>query len=173
MSTANGPSTGKSRKATASKTSPSDNPGAHQKAAETFESAKQNVVRMTAVGHACWLMSRSPLHKHMMITDIEWLVLPPIMLNQFRLWQHNGMPIGFASWAYLGEEASERIVEKGIRRLMPTDWKSGEDLWLIDFIAPMGGQDEMIKELRENIFKGKPFKSLQPTAEGKVGVKEW
>lgn len=40
--------------------------------------------------------------RHMMITYIEWLVLPRIMLNEFRLWQHNGMPNGFASWAYLG-----------------------------------------------------------------------
>lgn len=55
----------------------------------------------------------------------------------------------------------------------PADWKSGKDLWLIDFIAPMGGQDEMIKELRDKIFQGKPFKSLQPAADGKVGVKEW
>jgi len=37
----------------------------------------------------------------------------------------------------------------------------------------MGGQDEMIKKLREKIFPGKPFKSLQPTADGTVGVKEW
>jgi len=36
----------------------------------------------------------------------------------------------------------------------------------------MGGQDEMIKELREKIFAGKPFKSLQPTTDGKVGVKD-
>ncbi|MBA5777673.1 toxin-activating lysine-acyltransferase [Stappia sp. F7233] len=49
------------------------------------------------------------------------------------------VPIGFASWAYLGEEPAERIVKKGIRRLMPTDWKSGDEFWLIDFIAPLGG----------------------------------
>ena len=139
----------------------------------SLEEARQSVVRMTAVGHACWLMSRSPLHKHLMLTDLEWLVLPPILLSQFRLWQKGGMPLGFASWAYLGEEASERLVEKGIRRLMPTDWKSGGDLWLIDFVAPLGGQEVMIQELKEKIFAGKSFKSLQPDADGGIGVKEW
>jgi len=49
----------------------------------------------------------------------------------------------------------------------------GVGLWLIDFIALMGGQHEMIKELREKIFAGKPFKSLQSTTDGNVGVKEW
>lgn len=59
--------------------------------------------RLTAIGHAIWLMSRSPVHKHLMITDTEWLVTPPILLNQFRLWQNNGTPLGFVSWAFLGE----------------------------------------------------------------------
>jgi RTX toxin acyltransferase family len=80
---------------------------------------------------------RSPLHKHLMVTDIEWLLMPPIMLNQFHMWQDNGRPHGFASWAYFGEEQEERIAKKGIRRLMPTDWKTGEALWLIDFVAPL------------------------------------
>ena len=58
-----------------------------------------------------------------MMTDIEWLLLPPIMLNQFHLWQDTsaqgeGRPHGFASWAYFGEEQEERIANKGIRRLM-------------------------------------------------------
>lgn len=56
---------------------------------------------------------------------------------------------------------------------MPTDWKSGETLWLIDFIAPMGGQEEMLKELREKIHVGKKIKMLQPSPDGKVGVVEW
>ena len=60
--------------------------------------------RLTAIGHAIWLMSRSPVHKHLMIANTEWLVTPPILLNQFRLWQNKGTPMGFASWAFFGEE---------------------------------------------------------------------
>jgi cytolysin-activating lysine-acyltransferase len=126
-----------------------------------------------AIGHAVWLMSRSPMHKHLMITDIEWLVTPPIMLSQFRLWQKDGNPIGYASWALLGEEAEERIVTRGIRRLMPTDWKSGENLWLIDFLSPFGGQEEMLKELREKVHPGKKMKMIQAAPGGGTGVVEW
>jgi cytolysin-activating lysine-acyltransferase len=128
--------------------------------------------RITAIGHAVWLMSRSPMHRHLMITDIDWLVTPPILLGQFRLWQKEGNPIGFVSWAFLNEEAEERIVTKGIRRLMPTDWKSGSALWLIDFLSPFGGQNEMLKELREKIHLGKKMKMIQP-APGGEGVVEW
>jgi cytolysin-activating lysine-acyltransferase len=129
--------------------------------------------RVTAIGHAIWLMSRSPLHKHLMVTDIEWLLMPPIMLNQFHLWQDNGRPHGFASWAYFGEEQEERIAKKGIRRLMPTDWKTGEALWLIDFVAPFGQQEAMVEELRLKILPGKRMKMLQARPEGGTGVVEW
>ena len=44
---------------------------------------------------------------------------------------------------------------------------------MIDFIAPMGGQEEMLKELREKIHVGKKIKMLQPSPDGKVGVVEW
>lgn len=129
--------------------------------------------RVTAIGHAVWLMSRSPLHKHLMLTDIEWLLMPPIMLNQFHMWNDQGRPHGFASWAYFGEEQEERIADKGIRRLMPTDWKTGESLWLIDFVAPFGGQEKMVEELRLKILPGKRMKMLQARAEGGTGVVEW
>lgn len=132
-----------------------------------------NSSRLTAIGHAVWLMSRSPMHKHLMLTDIEWLVTPPILLGQFRLWERAGNPFGFASWAFLGEEAEERIVEKGIRRLMPTDWKSGEQLWLIDFLSPFGGQEPMLKELREKIHPDTKMKMLQAAPGGGTGVVEW
>jgi cytolysin-activating lysine-acyltransferase len=146
--------------------SASDKPKADSKL-----SSEQN--RLTAIGHATFLMARSQLHRHLMITDMEWLLLPPIMLGQFRMWQDNGKPVGFASWAYLGEEAEERITKKGIRRLMPTDWKTGEALWLIDFIAPFGNGEKMIQELREVIHVGKRMKMLQAKSEGGTGVVEW
>lgn len=129
--------------------------------------------RIHAIGHAVWLMSRSPLHKHLMITDIEWLVTPPIMLGQFHLWERAGNPYGFASWAFLGGEAEERIVTNGIRRLMPTDWKSGDQLWLIDFVCPFGGQDALIEELKTRILSNQRLKMLQAAPGGRRSVVEW
>jgi cytolysin-activating lysine-acyltransferase len=95
------------------------------------------------------------------------------MLGQFRLWQSNGKPIGFASWAFMNDEAEDRITKKGIRRLMPTDWKSGEALWLIDFVAPFGGQEAMLKELREKSLPNQKMKMLQSAPGGGTGVVEW
>jgi cytolysin-activating lysine-acyltransferase len=150
-----------------------ETPNGGAKLAQPGTSGSSEANRLTAIGHAMFLMARSPIHRHLMITDLEWLVLPPIMLGQFRLWQDNGKPLGFTSWAYLGEEAEDRIVNKGIRRLMPTDWKSGDALWLIDFVAPFGKQEDMAKELRESTHAGKTIKMLQAVSSGRVGIVEW
>lgn len=127
--------------------------------------------KITAFGHAIWLMTHSPIHKHLFMTDADWLVLPAISLEQYKLWTREGRPYGFASWAFLGPDAEARI-KQGIRRIMPIDWKSGDALWLIDFIAPFGGQQEMLAELRQHLG-GRPLKSLQPGPDGKLAVMEW
>jgi cytolysin-activating lysine-acyltransferase len=117
-------------------------------------------------------MMQSPAHKHLFMADLEWLVLPPVLLRKFRIFRCRGVPIGFASWAYLSEEAEARF-KAGARRLKPEDWKSGDRLWLIDVIAPFGGGDAILKELRERAFKGQTVKALQPAPGGDAAVVEW
>lgn len=78
--------------------------------------AEGGLDRITVVGHATWLMMQAPTHKHLFLADLEWLVLPPVILGQFRLWRRGDVPVGFASWAYLSEEAEARV-RSGVRRL--------------------------------------------------------
>jgi hemolysin-activating ACP:hemolysin acyltransferase len=84
----------------------------------------------------------------------------------------------FPGGAYLTEEAGERFAN-GARigrmgRNAPGTRKSGEQLWLIGFVAAFGGADGMIQELREKLFEGRKIKTLQPAPEGSwVGVMEW
>ena len=124
-------------------------------------------------GNIVWLMMQSAAHKHLFLTDMEWLVMPALQLNQFRIWQQNGMPIVYASWAYL-DEAAEGRMKENIKRLAPVDWKSGDTLWLVDMIAPFGGLDEAIKELKGTVFEGRTVKHLQPSPSGEgIAVVEW
>jgi len=92
-------------------------------------------------------------------------VLPPLMLKQFRIFRKDNAPVAFASWAYLNEDAAARLAG-GSHRVSPKDWKSGDGLWLIDLVAPFGGGDAIIKELREKVFKGQTVKTLQPAPSG-------
>jgi cytolysin-activating lysine-acyltransferase len=130
------------------------------------------------LGEVVWLLGRSDAHKHLFLTDLDWLVLPPVQLRQFRIWQNDNKPVAFASWAYLTEEAGERFANGArIGRMgqnAPGTRKSGEQLWLIGFVAAVGRADGMIQELREKLFEGRKIKTLQPAPEGSwVGVMEW
>lgn len=129
--------------------------------------------RAEALGQVAWLMQRSPSHRHLFLADLEWLVIPPVMLRQFRIFSKDNTPVAYASWANVNEETAERL-SKGIRRLRPGDWNGGSELWLIDLVAPFGGGNTVLKELREKTFAGRKVKSLSPAADGKgLKVVEW
>ena len=136
------------------------------------EAAQRPLDKVSAVGHATWLMSQSSVHKHLFITDIEWLLLPPIAAGQFRLWRKDNMPLAFASWAFLNEETERRMVE-GKGRIGPGAWTSGDRLWLMDLIAPFGGREDALKELKSVVFPGRTIKSLQPDQSGAMRTVEW
>lgn len=122
------------------------------------------------LGEAVWLMSRSDAHKHLFMNEIDWLVLPPVQLRQFRIWRRDKQPIGYASWAYLSDEAAARFADGAsgtkLRRIAPGEWKSGDQLWLVGVVSPFGAAEGMIKELREKVFAGQKTKTLQQAPDG-------
>lgn len=121
--------------------------------------------RDTVLGHAVWLMMNMPQYKHVFLIDLEWMVLPPIVLGQYRLFRVENRVVGFAAWAYLSEAVEARLQEPN-PRLAPTEWKSGDRLWLIDLHAPFGHQEVALKELRETALKGHRFKMHRWTPQG-------
>lgn len=125
------------------------------------------------LGDVVWLMTQSHSHKHLFIADLEWLVLPPVMLRQFRLVRQGGRPFAFISWATVSEEVEARL-SKGKMRMSPAEWRCGEIAWIIDLIAPFGGGEQALKEVRERVLPGRKVKTLKVAPEGNgVGVVEW
>jgi len=119
----------------------------------------------SVLGEVNWLMMQSKAHRHLFVTDAEWLVMPPVQLKQFRIVRSEGRPVAYVSWALLSEEVEQRLVS-GVQRLAPTDWKSGNAPWLIDVVAPFGGQGEIVEQIRKTVFKEAPIKTLRPKADG-------
>jgi cytolysin-activating lysine-acyltransferase len=117
------------------------------------------------LGDVVWLMSHSPAHKNLFISDMDWLVMLPVMHKQFRLFKDGDKPFAFATWALLDEEAEKRVMA-GQARLRPTDWRSGSKLWLIDIVAPFGGQDGVLRHLKQTMFKDQPLMALRPGENG-------
>lgn len=118
------------------------------------------------LGEITWLLSQSPLHKILFISDLEWMVMPAILLEQFRIYHGpTGEPAGLVLWGSVSEETEQRLINHQIK-LAPHEWQGGNNLWLIEMVAPFGGQDEMLAEAAATIFQGKSFKYQRTGANG-------
>jgi cytolysin-activating lysine-acyltransferase len=119
------------------------------------------------LGEITWLLTQSPIHKQLFIGDLEWFAMPPILMEQFRIFygpQAPGgppdaqpVPAAVALWAFVSEETDARLTA-GAHKLRADEWKGGAQPWLIELIAPFGGQDEIMLDLAQNVFKDRPFK---------------
>jgi cytolysin-activating lysine-acyltransferase len=112
------------------------------------------------LGEITWLMTQSPRHKAVPLGDLEWLLMPAILLRQFRIFYSGEQPVGVALWA-LADDLAARRIDAGEKRLGAVEWKSGSNLRIIDIVAPLGGEAEMREQL-----KGKVVKSWQTVRNG-------
>jgi cytolysin-activating lysine-acyltransferase len=97
------------------------------------------------LGEITWLMTQSPRHKSIPLGDLEWLVMPAILLKQFRIFYKGEQPVGVALWALVDEIVAKRI-DAGDTRLTAVEWKSGSHMRIVDVVAPFGGEAEMRKQ---------------------------
>ena len=163
---------------------------------ETLQSSstpdKQQTKTMKTVsstmGEIVWLMSQSSIHRYLSLADLEWLLMPPILLRQYKLYRDEGQkPIAAALWAYLSEESEKKFLSVG--RLSPQDWgnnasvnpekgimpNAGGTLWLVELITPFHNEtnnhrEQIVNDLVNSTLTGQELKILQLNPE--TGVKE-
>jgi cytolysin-activating lysine-acyltransferase len=99
------------------------------------------------LGEITWLMTQSPRHKAIPLGDLEWLLMPAILLRQFRIFYKGEQPVGVALWALVDDLVAKRI-DTGDKRLAAVEWKSGTNMRIIDIVAPFGGEAEMREQLK-------------------------
>lgn len=135
--------------------------GAHEGAAPDGAQPK---VRFSpgaqVIGEIVGLLSQSLAHRH--LADLEWLIGPPVALRQFRIFHDDTKPLAVALWASVSDEVEKELVA-GRPRLRPNEWKSGENLWLIDLVAPTipnGSEaaEGLVQDIASKVFQGRRFK---------------
>jgi cytolysin-activating lysine-acyltransferase len=52
-------------------------------------------------------------------------------------------------------------------RLRPQDWRSGPQLWVVEVIAPFGGAELMVQDLKQKVFPTREMRFLAVSAAGK------
>ena len=87
-------------------------------------------------GKIAWLWSNSNLHKTWTIGLQSRLIIPPLMLGQYIIVNdNNNNPMAYCSWAMFDLEAEIKYILHP-NSIRPNDWRSGQRMWMIDFISP-------------------------------------
>jgi cytolysin-activating lysine-acyltransferase len=80
-------------------------------------------------------------------------------------------PVGVALWATVSAEADKRLSEVSApTRLRPDEWQSGDIPWLMELVCDARTQQPLLKELSENIFKGRSLKMRVRGVDGKTQI---
>jgi len=141
-------------------------------AALAKQQARKVLGKIPMLGAVAWLMMQQGTHRHTFLGELEWRVMPALVLNQAKLYLKDEAPMAFVSWAKLSEEVAQRY-QAAPHQLTMTDWASGDQIWLIDVFTPYGGAQEILKNLREKVFVGKVVRQLLPVGLEKAKVMTW
>jgi len=117
-------------------------------------------------GQVVSVLMRSSQHKHLALTDLEWLVVPPLTAGQFAVAnmqsQEGGpsVPAAVVLWASVSPEVDQRLSANlsAPIRLRPDEWKSGDILWLIEAVGDGRLLSNFLKQLQEKAFKNREVK---------------
>jgi hemolysin-activating ACP:hemolysin acyltransferase len=117
------------------------------------------------------LFMRSPAHRHYTLADLEWCLIPALVLNQFmaaeaRLPNGQAMPTAIVLWARVSAEIDARLsaAPRYPIRLHPNEWQSGDVIWIIDALGEPKAVQQCIEALTKTAFQGKQLKMLSAGA---------
>jgi len=139
--------------------------------AEQFETAKRELAKLPLLGPALWLYARDAQRRYTFIADIDWRLMPPLVLDQCRLYSKVDLPWAFVSWAFVSDAVDARL-RSSSPVIAPHEWKSGEHPWLIDVVAPFGEADRAARETAAEIARDKPVRAWMHDAQGQVRLRE-
>lgn len=116
------------------------------------------------LGEMTWLLTQSPLHRGFHIGDLEWLVMPALLHQQFYLFRDGDQPVGLAMWAKCNPAAVTKL-DRGMiepeNRLTLEEWTSGEEVWLVDLVAPFANAENRHREVMIADLISKPLKGVE------------
>ncbi|MBP0634941.1 toxin-activating lysine-acyltransferase [Cupriavidus sp. AcVe19-6a] len=148
-------------------TAPTDN---EQLVKFAAEQAQRVIKKIPLLGPVSWLMMNNPTTRHSFFADLEWRIMPPLVLEQAKLYMKGDMPTAFVTWAYLSDSVAERFA-KPPYHLAPGDWRSGDKVFLVDLFAPYGGAKEVLEDLKATVFKCDALFQLAPEGEATMRMR--
>lgn len=130
----------------------------------------------SSFGQVVLAMSSVPRYRHQSLADLAHLVIDPLARDCIAIASPKPSsdsdpksalaPAAIAIWASVSEEVEAKLKEQikaGVFpvRLKPSEWKSGEKVWLIDVIAPTREMATMVLKSFNHVAKSEQV-SIHP-----------
>jgi hemolysin-activating ACP:hemolysin acyltransferase len=104
---------------------------------------------------------------------IDRIVLPAIRHRSFKFYFNSrGDEVAFAAWANLAPGVEDQFLRNRQWDLHISEWNEGENLWIIDLVAPHGHLRKIIEDL-DGIFHRFNTVSYCRAKRGQVLQKTW
>ena len=136
------------------------------------QQAQRVMDKIPLLGAVSWLMMQQSATRHTLLSELEWRVMPPLILDQAKLFLRENAPVAYVSWALLSDEVAMRY-QAAPHHIAGGDWQSGDQIWLIDLCAPFGGAQEVMKDLRESVFPGRAINQLGFGENAQIKTQVW
>lgn len=134
--------------------------------------ARRVIGKLPLLGAVSWLMMQQTATRHTLLSELEWRVMPALVLEQAKLYMREDSPIAYVSWAKLSESVVQRYAAAP-HQLTAADWQSGEQVWIVDLFVPFGGAQEVMDDLRSTVFVGSPIHQLHIASDGQLKPMVW
>jgi hemolysin-activating ACP:hemolysin acyltransferase len=127
------------------------------------------------LGQILTLMLQSPNHRHYSLSDLEWMVLPPLKFGQVAMAETkpdqsgSSLPMAVVFWASVSPEVDRRISSNlsAPIRLRPDEWRSGDILWIADMVGDMSAGHALVKNVLESVLPGRTLRVRSLDGEGR------
>ena len=136
--------------------------------------------------HIIAVMMRDRQFRTMPLSDLEWLVLPPVMAGQYKIGQAPSaqpdpgqtrggivIPAAAALWARVSPSLDKKLSESPDPqfRLKFDEWASGDAIWLMAVAGDERVVQNLLQHLKANEFKGQGVKMRSRGPDGGLQVK--
>jgi cytolysin-activating lysine-acyltransferase len=147
-------------------------------AEELRRNAAAEKLLASAFGQVISLLMRAPQYKARTLADIERLVVPAVVTGQYSVAEvqskQNGLvaPVAVALWASVSKAVDERLSRESDMevRLDPPEWKSGENIWVVEALGEPRVIESVMKRLAQKKWAGKTVKLRARGKDGKPAV---
>ena len=98
-------------------------------------------------GHAARVLVSS-VRRTQALKDLGIHLWPAVRLNQIGfLYNSKGSPVAFATWAFVTDEVAQSMLADPNYCMDISEWNEGDQLWLVDFVAPFGEARNLVRKI--------------------------